>query len=270
MPKITILLLFLGIITSTTNAFPPAPHHVVQGLLRDEMGTPLAGPDIRVNFISESGVVLKSMPHPSLGDSINYRLTVPMDSGTTPLLYSHYAQTSQVPYRIEVTVGEKTYLPIEMRGVATRLGEPGGITNLNLTLGEDSDGDGLPDAWERALMNLAGSLDDIHGGDDSDGDGLTNLEEYYSGTYAFDENDGLRLVFKEMSENQMTFEFLGVTGRTYTLMRSVDLVEWKEVSFDLVGEDGSFDGVHVPSTRMLQIKLPRSQQGNANYKLVVH
>ena len=68
----------------------------------------------------------------------------------------------------------------------------------------------------------------------------------------------------------MTFEFLGVTGRTYTLMRSVDLVEWKEVSFDLVGEDGSFDGVHVPSTRMLQIKLPRSQQGNANYKLVVH
>ena len=30
------------------------------------------------------------------------------------------------------------------------LGKPSETTRLDLTLGEDSDGDGLPDAWERA------------------------------------------------------------------------------------------------------------------------
>ncbi len=67
----------------------------------------------------------------------------------------------------------------------------------------------------------------------------------------------------------MIFEFLGVTGRSYTLMRSEDLVEWEEVSFELAGEEGSFDGVFIPITRMLQIQLPRTQQGNATYKLIV-
>ena len=127
-----------------------------------------------------------------------------------------------------------------------QLGEPGKVTRLDLTLGEDADGDGLPDAWEQALMQLAGSLENISGSDDSDGDGLTNLEEYMAGTYAFDQNDGLRLVFKELAEEQMTFEFLGVTGRSYRLMESTDLSQWTQVPFELVGQEGSFNGVYAP------------------------
>jgi hypothetical protein len=150
-----------------------------------------------------------------------------------------------------------------------QLGEPGAVTRLNLTLGEDSDGDGLPDAWEQALMQLAGSLDNINGSDDADGDGLTNLEEYQAGTYAFDENDGLRLVFKELAEEQMTFEFLGVTGRSYRLMESTDLKDWREVTFELEGQDGEFEGVYLQSTQLLRIKLPRQSQGWRNYKLTV-
>jgi hypothetical protein len=43
----------------------------------------------------------------------------------------------------------------------------------------DTDGDGLPDVWERAYGLLVG-LDDS--AEDMDGDGLTNLQEFYLGT----------------------------------------------------------------------------------------
>jgi len=49
-----------------------------------------------------------------------------------------------------------------------------------IEFGLDSDGDGIPDAWE-----LANGLDNNNPDDaglDSDGDGLTNIEEYYNGT----------------------------------------------------------------------------------------
>ena len=198
---------------SVLRAFPPAPHHTIEGMVRDELGNPLAGADTRVRFITPNwqgaggsyqptdrggGELSDAHPHGQRNDRYPVR--------------SQYAQTMHVPYQIEVVSGGRTYLPIEVRGVSMQLGEPGKVTRLDLTLGEDADGDGLPDAWEQALMQLAGSLENISGSDDSDGDGLTNLEEYMAGTYAFDQNDGLRLVFKELAEEQMTFEFLELPG----------------------------------------------------------
>jgi hypothetical protein len=43
-----------------------------------------------------------------------------------------------------------------MKGDLSKLGEPGKRTHLDLTLGEDLDGDGIPDAWERALLAALG------------------------------------------------------------------------------------------------------------------
>lgn len=43
---------------------------------------------------------------------------------------------------------------------------------------DDTDGDGLPDSWERFYF---GNLDH-DGTEDSDHDGLTNLQEYHAGT----------------------------------------------------------------------------------------
>jgi len=68
-----------------------------------------------------------------------------------------------------------------------------GITNAVLQIldGVDSDGDGMPDAWENTY-GLNPEVDDAN--DDKDGDGLTNIQELQAGTNPNDtdsDNDGL-------------------------------------------------------------------------------
>ena len=235
------------------------------------MGNPILDSTTIVRFITESGITIESATKPGASLDNNYRMLIPMDSGTTSTPYDKYAQTQHIPYRIEVLVNGQSYLPIEIRGVSMNLGMPGEVTQLDLTLGEDADGDGLPDAWERALMQQGGDLAGVRADEDSDGDGSSNLEEYLAGTYAFDSNDGLRLVFKEISDSNLVFEFLGVTGRTYRLLKSTDLKEWTEEPFQLNGQEGTFENIFVPSSQMLQISLPNMStlDPQATYKLVV-
>ncbi len=57
--------------------------------------------------------------------------------------------------------------------------------------GEDSDGDGIPDAWE---LTYATSLDVFSATGDYDHDGVTDLEEYLADTDPTDPNDYLRIV----------------------------------------------------------------------------
>lgn len=57
--------------------------------------------------------------------------------------------------------------------------------------GEDTDGDGIPDAWE---LIHAGDLDTFGPDTDADGDGLTDQEEYLAGTDLFDPDDNLQIL----------------------------------------------------------------------------
>jgi hypothetical protein len=108
-----------------------------------------------------------------------------------------------------------------------------------LSLGEDTDGDGLPDAWERALIDMLGwsGLHDVNPGDDSDGDGMSNLQEYLAGTYAFDPADGFRLDILGLNNGRPVLEFMAIRGRTYTLHGSADSRNWTPVEFRV--PDGS-------------------------------
>jgi hypothetical protein len=170
---------------------------------------------------------------------MNYRLSVPMDSGLTSDNYKPTALRPTVSFNIKVKIGTVTYLPLELRGSYANLGKPAQRTHLDLTLGEDSDGDGLPDAWERALIDMLGgglTLADIRPGDDSDHDGLTNLQEYLAGTYAFDPEDGFRLTQAGQKDGHPVLEFLAIRGRTYTLLASTNLTKWEMVPFRVEAE----------------------------------
>ncbi len=104
-------------------------------------------------------------------------------------------------------------------------------------MGEDSDGDGLPDAWERALIAALGgglTLEDIRPNDDTDGDGISNLQEYLAGTYAFDPQDGFRLNIVDHANGNPVLEFLAIRGRSYALEASSDLQSWNPAQFRLL------------------------------------
>lgn len=216
-------------------SFPPAPHHLIFGMVRDEYGDPISTTNAIIIFQTSSGQQIQSRIQPNLEPGANYRITVPMDSGVTTDAYKETALNASVSFKIRVRIGQTTYLPIEMVGDFSHLGAPGGKTRIDLTLGEDSDGDGLPDAWERALISLLGgtrSLADIRPQDDPDGDGLSNLHEYLAGTFAFDSRDGFSVNLLDVGTNGvMTVEFLGIRGRTYSVHSSSNLTQWTAVPF---------------------------------------
>jgi len=226
------LLTVLACLHGPVGAYPPAPFHLFYGMLRDEYGTPINA-DAEVVLETSSGVKVKTTVIPGIESGANYRLEVPMDSGLMATPYLPTALRPTVPFLIKVRVGGVTYLPIEMAGDLRQLGQPSQRTRLNLTLGEDSDGDGLPDAWER-LINP--DISKVKPGEDADKDGLTNLQEYFAGTYAFDPEHGFALNIVGVHQGRPQFEFLAVNARTYTLLGSADLKSWEPLTFRLSTE----------------------------------
>lgn len=247
---------------SPLEAFPPAPHHTIFGLIRDEYGQPLNVTGAEIFLETAAGGRVRSVVIPDLEPGVNYRLEVPMDAGLTDDTYKPTAMRPAAPFRIQVKIGKNVFLPIEMKADTARMGEPGKSTRLNLTLGEDSDGDGLPDAWERALIALTGgkkTLADIRPGDDADKDGLTNLQEYLAGTYAFDPKDGYSVKAVGMQEGSPVLQFVTVTGKTYSIVGSADLQSWESLSFRVV--DSGAVGASVTSyvakdVRIVQVVVP--------------
>jgi hypothetical protein len=224
-------------------AFPPAPHQEVYGLVRDELGNPVTATGATVLLEANGTILASGTIGAGTEPGVNYRLLIPIDSGTTADLYKPSALVPTVPFRIRVKIGNVTYLPIEMSGASALVAQPGKSARVDLTLGVDSDGDGLPDAWELNLIKALGkpglTLADIRPGDDADGDGLTNLQEYLAGTYAFDPQDGFALTLKGLDNGSAQLEFTIIRGRAYTIEGALTPQgPWTQIPF-VIPADGA-------------------------------
>lgn len=253
---------------SPASAFPPAPHHTLFGMVRNQYGEPLNLISSEVFLETAAGSQLRAQIVEGLGDGFNYRLEVPMDSGAVPGVYKPTALLAASTFRLKVQIGQTTYLPMEMVGNLARIGEPAQQTRLDLTLGVDSDGDGLPDAWEQALIAVhGGTLASIKPDGDADGDGISNLAEYLAGTSAFDPSDGFRLTLLEVNSGATTLEFLTMPRRTYTIHGSTDLTEWRPVQFILASEPaGSPLRRDFYSSDVVLLRVSVPSQAGANYR----
>jgi len=82
--------------------------------------------------------------------------------------------------------------------------------------GGDSDGDGMPDAWENQYgLNPTNAADANF---DLDGDGMTNRQEYIAGTDPTQKNSALRIISVEnVGANSARLTFLAVSNRTYAV-----------------------------------------------------
>lgn len=269
-----LFLIALGGVWNTASGFPPAPFYTVFGDVRDEFGA-LIYPEGAAVILSSGGrEVLRQSLLDGTERGYNYQVRLRMDlqrAGTEA--YSSLALGIGTTYTLSVTVDGLTYLPIEM-STPPQAGSPGGRTRINLTLGIDSDGDGLPDAWEEAQLFHSGippgpdgwDLSLLDGDGDFDGDGQLNRQEYISGTYATDAESQLMLEVRDVLPTSACLEFYAFYGRIYVLYSSTDLVTWVPVS--LLTSNPEEDPAATASpylraveTGVIQIYVPHAEQG---------
>ncbi|NBR85663.1 MAG: hypothetical protein EBT61_09155 [Verrucomicrobia bacterium] len=260
------------------SAFPPALPHTIYGMARDEYGNPLRTSALIV-FTTSDGVSVSTTVDDSLEPGVNYRLVVPLDSGVKSDAYKTGAVQASVAFRIRVTVNNTTYLPLEMVGNYSTLGLPGKQTRIDLTLGEDTNGNGLPDAWERAMIAARGwnvNFTNLNANSSPGGNGITLLQEYVAGTYGFEDATGLNLAIARVDAGVPVLEFLAVRGRNYSIVGSADLKSWAPIAFrpllpDVAADADPIGAYLSPDVRLLQVSVPAPVTGPAPlfYKLQI-
>ena len=82
----------------------------------------------------------------------------------------------------------------------------------------DTDGDGIPDAWE--IIQGLNPLNAADAALDADGDGQTNLAEYLAGTDPRAANGAFRIEQISAASNTLTLTFTARADRTYTVQYS--------------------------------------------------
>ena len=220
-------------------AFPPAPYNLIYGVVRDKYGTPLTSAQAQIIFQTPAGVAISAPVIPGYSPGVNYQIKIPMDSGQTPDLYQPSAQFATAAFKIVVVINNVTNIPIEMTTNYATLGQPANSARIDLTLGVDANGDGIPDSWELAFMATIGvnlPLSSLHANSILTPDGLTLRQQYLFGTYPFNPSQPCLVTFLGFNGTAPVLQFPTVTGRSYSVLGSADQKTWIAVPFQLASD----------------------------------
>lgn len=211
-------------------SIPQAPV-VTYGLVRDELGSPLdASAGAELSLVADAApdgtVYAKTVVGETAYPGQNYRLSLEIDS-----------EGPERPYA--VVRGTQMRITCRMNGEAQNLTPTptfatpanGTAQRIDFSIGEDADGDGLPDAWEAWVLEMDGRASDAEAiagfkpGDDSDGDGMTNRQEYFAGTDPFLATDLLTITSFRMlpGTNRAEIKFTTAYDRTYRIVKTDSL-----------------------------------------------
>lgn len=130
----------------------------------------------------------------------------------------------------------------------------------------DTDGDGIADAWTQLYFGFSPlppgtGLNQRDG--DNDGDGMSNYQEFMAGTNPQDPGSQLKLIPVLTTANQLTLEFDGIAGRTYQIQYSTNLQNW--ATLPIVGFDESVAPARRWTDDGILTGSPPSQGGSPRF-----
>jgi hypothetical protein len=220
-------------------AFPPAPHYVIYGVVRDQIGVTMLVEGAELVLLRNGREIGRTPVFSQLKGDFNYELKIAIDQNRpSTRAYSEKAVPANGLYAIVVEMNGEKFYPINASG-NLQAGSGGERVRLDLNLGVDSDHDGLPDAWEEWQLWQAGIRPGPNGWDlslitrdgDFDGDGISNYDEYIAGTFAGDPTERFELGIVGKTAAGVKFEFFTITGKLYSIEESSDLKTWAPVPF---------------------------------------
>lgn len=181
----------------------------------------------------------------SSSSRVNFTLRVSQDGGSTwPVsrqLYAGSSAYSSLCILSDNSIGVLFEKDDYSRITFVRV-EEGWLMNPDV----DTDGDGLPDAWE-VLNGTSVSVPDA--GADPDGDGRTNLEEFYAGTDPQNGTSFLGISEWTRGAEGMNLEWKSVPGVRYAIETSDELTSWTPVEAQAaVTATGASTRANLPMT----------------------
>lgn len=205
----------------------------------------------------------------------NYRALLPLDMGEgSP--YTSDALPPGVTFTIEAEIAGIRYPAYGIVSDSLLNPEPGASQRLDFTIGEDSDGDKIPDLWELWQLESSGiyegderySLESIGEGD-HDNDGLSDYDEYIAGVFSFLFIETLNMSAKTVSaDGWIQFELIQAQGQSYQMEATSDLTTWEPIEVTLDGDrETSLSSWSAEDTSIRDIEVKLTSGGPKFYRV---
>lgn len=228
-PHAPSIALALACAAAPAGAVPQAPV-ITYGLVRDEYGVPFTkASDVTLELVRAGARTGTVYARCAVGESgvpgMNYRLSLEIDSDG-PARANAVCAGTEMFVRARTGGTETPLFPAAVFAAPAQ----GTKQRLDFSTGTDADGDGLPDEWERWVIEngpawRGGAATDadvaaFRPDADADGDGMTNRQEFLAGTDPFLATDLFKIESFEIlpGTDRARLVFLSAEGRTYRVV----------------------------------------------------
>lgn len=195
------------------------------------------GEDAAINSV----VAVVSANDSNPGDVLSYSIT----SGNAAGAFAINAATGEI-----TTATALDYETTPSYSLTVTATDSGGLSNTaivsvavtNVTVGDDSDSDGLDDDWE---VTHFGNTSHSDGTGDSDGDGQNDLSEFQASSDPTLASDVFKITELTQNGNAVTLQWASKNGKTYRVEYSYDMTTWTPAETGIEGTGGEVTRVHA-------------------------